>query len=192
MDIFDLVEHASLLRMTTMLDEILLVNRLEEKRIVVQLTPVDLGLFLHDLIEEIRLGDRHAHRFDLRAPSNAVRMVADPSLFHHIFSNILSNAVRYSPAGTLITVRLEADERRVQVAVEDQGIGILPSDRERIFEPFERGSNVGQISGTGLGLNIVKRMAEMLDGTIAVDDAEGGGTRFTLVFPRSPNPTARS
>ncbi len=184
--------NASLLRMTTMLDEILLVNRLEEKRIAVQLTPVDLGRFLHDLIEDIRLGDRDAHRFDLRAPSHAVRIVADSNLFHHIFSNVLSNAVRYSPAATLITVRLEADESQVQVSVEDQGIGILPADRERIFEPFERGSNVGEISGTGLGLNIVKRMVEMLDGTIAVDAAEGGGTRFTLVFPLPPNPSSRS
>lgn len=62
----------------------------------------------------------------------------------------------------------------------------------RIFEPFERGSNVGQINGTGLGLNIVKRMTEMLGGAIAVDSTEGRGTRFTLFFSREPAPAARS
>jgi PAS domain S-box-containing protein len=184
--------NSSLLRMTAMLDEVLLLNRLDEKRIEVHLAPLDLRNFLHDLADEIRLGDRDAHRFELYAPNEAVPIVADTNLLHHILSNVLSNAVRYSPAGTLITVQLEADAKRVQVAVEDQGIGIPPGDRARIFEPFERGSNVGQINGTGLGLNIVKRMTEMIGGTVAVDSAEGRGTRFTLFFPREPAPAARS
>ncbi len=183
---------SSLGRMTGMLDEILRLNRLEERRVAVQLATINLRCFLSDLIEEIRLGDHDMHLLEFHATGEVAHVLTDPNMLHHILSNILSNAVRYSPAGTLITVRLEADERRVQVAVEDHGIGILPADRERIFEPFERGSNVGQISGTGLGLNIVKRMAEMLDGSIAVDDAEGGGTRFTLVFPRPRNPASRS
>ena len=180
--------NSSLLRMATMLDEILLLNRLEEKRIKVHLTSVDFGQFLHDLVEEIRLGDRDEHRFKLHVPGNVVPLAADSKLLHHIFSNVLSNAVRYSPANTLITVRMEVDALQVQVAIEDQGIGILPADRERIFEPFERGSNVGQIAGTGLGLNIVKRMMGMISGTIAVDAIESGGTRFMLVFARQPAP----
>ena len=184
--------NSSLLRMVGMLDEILLLNRLDEKRIEVHPTSVDLGNFLHDLVEEIHLGDRDAHRFELLAPKVSVSIIADTDLLHHIFSNVLSNAVRYSPAGTLITVQLQADAERVQVAVEDQGIGITPGDRVRIFEPFERGSNVGQINGTGLGLNIVKRMTEMLGGTIAVDSTEGRGTRFTFFFAREPALAAHS
>jgi len=184
--------NSSLRRMNVMLDEVLLLNRLEQRRIEVQLTPVNLEHFLRELIEEIRMGDREAHRFELRAPSDLGAFVADPNLLHHIFSNVFSNAVRYSQVGTLITVRLEADAERVQVAVQDQGIGIRAADRERIFEPFERGSNVGQILGTGLGLNIVKRMTEMIGGTIAVDSTEGHGSCFTLVFPRQPDSTARA
>ena len=182
--------NSSLRRMTDMLDEILLLNRLEQNRIEVKLAIIDLRLFLHDLIEEVRLGDRDAHCFEFDAAGDAPRLLTDASLFHHIFSNVLSNAVRYSPAGAPITVRLAADPNRVQVAIEDRGIGIPAADRTRIFEPFERGSNVGVIGGTGLGLNIVKRMTERLGGTIAFDSVAGGGTRFTLVFTREAEPAA--
>jgi signal transduction histidine kinase len=117
---------------------------------------------------------------------------SDPSLLHHVFSNLLSNAVRYSPSGTTVRVRLEAGAEQVRVVVEDEGIGILPADRVRIFEPFERGSNVGNIQGTGLGLNIVKRMTTLLGGTIAVESGGTEGTRFTVVFARSPVPVPTS
>ena len=74
---------------------------------------------------------------------------------------------------------------------QDEGIGVPEKDRLRIFEPFERGSNVGNIQGTGLGLNIVKRMAEMLGGTITVEPVAPTGSRFTLILPRLPQPPSR-
>jgi signal transduction histidine kinase len=68
--------------------------------------------------------------------------------------------------------------------VADEGIGIPPEDCARLFQPFERGSNVGNIKGTGLGLSIVKRMSDLLGGTITLDSTIGAGTRFTLILPR--------
>ncbi len=175
---------ASLHRMTGMLDELLMLNRLEQNRVEMHLASLDLHAFLHDLIEEARLGDRGAHCFEFSSPGAAVFVHSDANLLHHIFSNILGNAIRYSPDGTRVTVRLEADDRQVRVAIEDQGIGVLPADRVRIFEAFERGSNVGAIRGTGLGLNIVKHMTGMLGGDVRLEIGEGGrGTRFTLEFP---------
>jgi signal transduction histidine kinase len=116
-------------------------------------------------------------------------VVTDQNLLHHIVSNLLSNAVRYSPAGTTITVRVTGDAWQIHLAVEDQGIGIPPADRDRIFDPFERGSNVGQIKGNGLGLNIVKRLTDLLGGSITLRPLPGGGTCFTLVLPHSaPGP----
>ena len=182
--------NSSLRRMTGMLDEVLLLNRLEQNRIEVKLAPVDFRLFLADLVEEVRLGDRDEHRFNLDMFGDASRFLADSDLLHHILSNLLSNAVRYSPNGTLIAVRLEADATQVQVTIVDQGIGIPLCDQERIFEPFERGSNVGQIKGTGLGLNIVKRMTERLAGRISFESVAGGGTRFILIFPHAAMPAA--
>jgi signal transduction histidine kinase len=181
--------NTSLRRMTEMLDDILTLNRMDAERVEVRLQPVDLTQFLTGVIEEIRLGDRDAHRFELLAPAGVPPFLTDAQLLHHILTNLLSNAVRYSPAGALVTVRMECAAGRLRLSVEDRGIGILPEDRGRIFEPFERGSNVGYIKGTGLGLNIVKRMTELLGGTVRLEPTASGGSLFTTEFSR-PNPSA--
>jgi PAS domain S-box-containing protein len=174
----------SLGRLTGMLDEVLVLNRLEERRVEPVFTVVDLHRQLADLIEEARSGDRDAHRFELIAPAGSVMLQTDTNCLHHIMSNLLSNAGRYSPPGTVITVRLETTEEQVVVQVEDQGIGIPSADQLRVFEPFERGSNVGTIKGTGLGLNIVKRMTELLGGTVSIAPGGHRGARFHLILPR--------
>ena len=179
----------SLERMAAMLDEILLLNRIDANRVQTQLALLDLGSFVQHAIEEIRLGDRDQHRFEFYATGDAMTFPSDANLLQHILSNLLSNAVRYSPAGTLVTVQLTSGVEQAELFVEDKGIGISESDRERIFEPFERGSNVGTIKGTGLGLNIVKRMIALLGGTVTLTAVESGGSRFTITLPRHPMPT---
>ena len=179
--------NTSLDRMTEMLDAALTLNRMDVDHIEPRAVGVDLQYLIRNVIEEIQLGDRDAHSVELLASGEVALFVTDPQLLHHIVSNLLSNAVRYSPHGTLISVRLDLSEREVHLSVEDQGIGIPAADLARIFDPFERGSNIGTIKGTGLGLNIVKRMTETLGGTIGVVSGEGGGTRFTLIFPKTPS-----
>jgi PAS domain S-box-containing protein len=183
--------NSSVLRLTEMLDDVLTLNRVDTENNEVRLGSIDLMVFLNDAAEEIRLGDHNAHRFEVCAVGDTTAFVTDTNLLRHIVSNLLSNSVRYSPIGTLVTIRTEADSARVLLSIEDQGIGIPEADRKRVFESFERGSNVGATKGTGLGLNIVKRMTELLSGTIAVDGVEGGGSRFTLLFPRLPVPARR-
>ncbi|MEI7552336.1 MAG: transporter substrate-binding domain-containing protein, partial [Verrucomicrobiota bacterium] len=176
--------NGALRRMSEMLDELLLMNRLEAERVEAQLASLELGPFLRNVLKEIQLGDREAHRFEISVAGSSSAFVSDAKMLHSIFANLIGNAVRYSPAGTLVTVRLVVDATRAQVEVADQGIGVPPADRARIFEPFERGSNIGTIRGTGLGLNIVKRLVRLLGGQIEVAAAEGGGSRFTVVLPR--------
>ena len=170
--------------MTRMLDDILTLNRIDANHLDVRLGAVDLARFLRDALDEIQLADRDAHRFELHLKSDFPAFITDMNLLRHILSNLLTNATHYSLAGTLITVRAEADSTGMELSVEDQGIGISPSDLSRLFQPFERGSNVGAVRGTGLGLNIVKRMTELLGGAISVDSVEGAGSRFTLRHPR--------
>ncbi len=182
----------SLERMTVMLDEILILNRVDADRVQVRIMPVDFPLFVHDTVEEQRIADHDAHHYGFQSAGDLAGFATDTNLQHHILSNLLTNAARYSAAGTLITVRLEAEGERVRLAVEDQGIGIPAEDRVRIFEPFERGSNVGVITGTGLGLSIVKRLSGLLGGTIQYEAVPSGGSRFTLVFPRPSAPASSS
>lgn len=172
-------------RMSEMLDEILLLNRMDANRVEVRLAPVDLLPFVRNLVEEIRLGDRAGHVIDLESTGETAGFVTDPNLLHHILGNLLSNAVRYSPAGSSIRARLAVEAGTMRFAVEDQGIGIPAKDLKRIFEPFERGSNVGNIKGTGLGLNIVKRMVDMLQGEISVRSSPTGSC-FTVILPSQP------
>lgn len=174
----------SLHRMTQMLDDVLLLNRIDAQRVDVSLAPVDLADFTRNVIDEIRLGDHDAHQFEFVAAGLSGRFPSDTNLLHHILGNLLSNAVRYSPAGTVISVGLSLESGRALISVRDRGIGIPEADRSRIFESFERGSNVGTIKGTGLGLNIVKRMTDLLDGTIALESPSEGGSRFILTLPR--------
>lgn len=173
----------SLRRMTEMLDDLLLVNRIDAGRVEPQWAAVDLRSFVRGIVEEIQLGDRDAHRFVVETTGEARAFATDANLLHHVLANLLSNAARYSPGGSAITTRLGYERERVVLSVEDQGIGVPEADRQRIFEPFERGSNVGTIKGTGLGLNIVKRMTALLGGHVGVSEAPGGGSRFELVFP---------
>jgi PAS domain S-box-containing protein len=180
---------SSLHRMDEMLDEMLLLNRIDANRVEVKPSPVDLRSFLASEIEEIRLGDRDGHRFAFHPSGDGAPFVTDPGLLHHMISNLLSNAVRYSRGDTLVTVHLDVTAGHLRVTIEDEGIGIPEKDRPRLFEAFERGSNVGTIKGTGLGLNIVKRMTELLGGTITLEPSTGVGSRFTLQLPPLPATT---
>lgn len=176
----------SLSRMNEMLDEILLLNRMDAKRVEVIPGPLDLRLLAQNSLEEARLADHEAHPFTLEITGETAGFVTDPSLMQHILSNLLSNAARYSPAGSPVTMRLTVEATGARLEVEDQGIGIPPADVGRLFQPFERGSNIGNIKGTGLGLSIVKRMIELLGGTVNVEPVPGGGSRFVIHHPRLP------
>ena len=180
--------NISLHRMTEMLDDVLLLNRIDADRLKVRLAPVELRNFAQVVIDEIRLADHDAHSFELHATGDATHFVTDADLLHHIISNLLSNAARYSPPGTAITTRLTAEDGRVLITVADHGIGVPAADRERIFESFERGSNVGTIKGTGLGLDIVKRMTTMLNGTVKLESPADGGSHFIVELPRVEMP----
>jgi PAS domain S-box-containing protein len=180
----------ALRRMSDMLDEILLYNRLDAGRVELHLMAHDLAALIQNAVEEIRLIDHDAHRFAVEVTGATAGFVTDASHVQHILSNLLANAVRYSPAGSLVTVRLTLDEKEARLEVQDEGVGIPAADLPRLFQPFERGSNVGTIKGTGLGLSIVKRMIEQLGGTVAVESPAGGGTRFIVRHPRQPAPPA--
>jgi len=182
MEILERIKRSQI-RMTTMLDDVLTLNRVESNHAKMRLAKVDLEPFLQNIISEIRAADHDAHRFVLELAGTTADFVTDPNQLNHIVANLLGNAVRYSPVGTTVTVCVTRDAWRLHLSIEDQGIGIPLADRIRIFEPFERGSNVSHIKGTGLGLNIVKRLTELLGGSITLRPLAGGGTRFNLALP---------
>lgn len=177
--------NISMRRMAELLDEVLTLNRIEEGRIKPIFAPVDIRPFVERMIEEVQAADRNAHAISLSAPASLM-LTTDPKLFGHVLTNLLSNAINYSPSGESITVRIEAVSEQLRLVVEDKGIGIPAGDMKRILEPFERGTNVSEIKGTGLGLSIVKQTIALLHGALEIESVEGQGSRFTVILPICP------
>ena len=99
-----------------------------------------------------------------------------------IFVNLMGNAIRHSPSGAAVRIEFHQTAKTVSVTVADQGSGIAPADRQRIFEKFERADEAP--GGTGLGLAIARRLARSMGGDVTLDNSSGQGARFTLTLPK--------
>jgi signal transduction histidine kinase len=121
-----------------------------------------------------------------------VPMIGDAKLLFQAFSNLVSNAVKYSPAGGLIEVTMQTSPSEAVIEISDRGIGIPESDLACLFERYHRGSNVSGIVGTGVGLYIVKTAIDLHHGSIEVQSREGEGSRFTVRLPRAALSVANS
>jgi signal transduction histidine kinase len=126
--------------------------------------------------------DQHEVRVDIPAGTTAV---ADDRAFDRIVVNLLANAARYSPPGTTVTVSASTGGGRCTLLVDDQGPGVPGHEREHVFERFYRGSGpaVDSTHGAGIGLSVVRLLAEAMDGSASVHDAPGGGARFAVSLP---------
>lgn len=169
-------------RMTQMIDDILVISKVEAQKIELQPAPLDLVHFCHQLIAEIHaIAPAHPIQFNCRR--KAITALLDERLLRSILTNILLNASRYSPTNSPIQFKLTHRDRHFTFQITDQGIGISPEDLPLLFEPFHRGRNASNIPGTGLGLSIVKKFVDLQQGTIAVKSRLGQGTTFTLRLP---------
>ncbi|MEO1667714.1 MAG: sensor histidine kinase, partial [Chloroflexota bacterium] len=106
-----------------------------------------------------------------------------PALCHWLNRYILSNAIKYSPAGGTVKISMLHRPGDLHISVSDEGVGIPPGDMERLFTPFRRASNVGSIRGTGLGLSIVKEIVDNHGGSIRVESQIDTGTSVHMVIP---------
>jgi PAS domain S-box-containing protein len=168
-------------RMETMLEEVLLLGRIEAGRMNLRLTALDLPALLVTLLRELEPQHRAKSRTDLSiALDDSAPPLLDENLVRHVMSNLLVNAAKYSASDSRIEVQAKLERGTWHIAVQDHGIGIPQTDLPRLFEGFHRAGNVGTISGTGLGLSIVKRALEALGGEIRVNSTVGQGTRFEI------------
>jgi signal transduction histidine kinase len=107
----------------------------------------------------------------------------DEGLLRHILGNLLSNAIKYSHPDSKVKFELVRQDKTAIFRIQDWGIGIAKKDQNQLFIPFHRGDNVGGISGTGMGLAIVKKCVEAHGGEILVDSQIDVGTTFTVTLP---------
>ncbi|MGG6296363.1 PAS domain-containing sensor histidine kinase [Leptolyngbya sp. AN02str] len=178
--------QANVERMTQMIDDILVIGRVEANRIDIQVDAIDLVQFCCELTTELSLSHpNHTIQFVTRNKTLIADM--DERLLRSILTNMLSNSIRYSPHATPIEFKLRRYKQMVVFHIGDRGIGIPPEDLPYLFEPFHRGKNVSNIPGTGLGLSIVKEFVELLHGDIKVASQLGKGTTFRISLPLRPS-----
>lgn len=144
---------------------------------------IDLGALCAEVIETVRVSDAQRHPITLEHRHTISALNLDPRLLRHILGNLLSNAVRYSPPDSEIRCKVEVSPTYIVIHVSDQGIGIPTGDLGQIFESFRRGSNVGEIDGTGLGLKIVRDAVTLHKGFVSVQSEVGRGTTFSVTLP---------
>jgi signal transduction histidine kinase len=155
-----------------------------DRSVPLHLAEVSLGVVVGEVVDRHQqMTDRH--RFSLEVVGEDPVGVWDAARLGRVLDNIVGNAVKFSPDGGEVRVRVGSADGRAYVAVSDEGIGIAPADREHIFNPMVRGTNAGNVAGTGLGLAGSRRLLEMMGGSIGVESRLGEGSTFTVWLPLS-------
>jgi len=173
----------SIQNLNLILNDFLSLDKLESGNIQPNMGEVDLHELLHEVIEEMGVNLKKNQVIELFLEQKII-LHTDKNLVKNILINLLSNAIKYSFENTQITVTLEIQDSTIQISVRDQGLGIPKNEQNKMFERFFRSKNVFNIEGTGLGLTIVKRYLDILQGTISFESEEGQGTVFFITLPK--------
>jgi len=172
-------------RLTSLLDNSLTQDRLNSKNFTLHSDDIDLSKLLSVTLDNAELFSRQ-NEISATLDDTLTNLHGDQTLLRILLNNLITNAIKYTPAGTPIHVGIarEGDVCLIQVA--DRGPGIPPGDLPHIFERFHRGKNVKDNPGAGLGLSLVARIVKLHGGTISVDCPPGGGTTFSIRLPLPP------
>jgi signal transduction histidine kinase len=167
-------------------------SKIEAGRMVQYKEPLTLQEIIQKVVDLMR-AEAENKKIDLQflPPSQNPLIQADRTSMEGIFTNLISNAIKYTPEGGKVQITLTEEGGFAKATVSDTGIGIKKEDLSRIFDKFYRVKTVEtrQIVGTGLGLSIVKSIVDAHLGSISVESEEGGGTTFAVFLPIESNPT---
>ncbi|MBP3300260.1 MAG: HAMP domain-containing histidine kinase [Clostridia bacterium] len=171
-------------RMADMMTNVLKLNRLENQQIYPKATEFDLGEQLCEcLLQYESVWEKSEIEIETELAEN-VTVHADAELLSHVWNNLFSNAFKFTPKGGKVSVRLTATEHHATVTVTDTGCGMTPEVGAHIFEKFYQGDASHSIQGNGLGLALVKRVVDILQGEIRVQSVPGEGSSFTVTVRR--------
>jgi signal transduction histidine kinase len=179
---FDRIQNA-INQMLHLLDEILFLSKTEAAKLEYKPTLVDLVNFCTELTDilQVNAGSKHSIIFTFQGESTQAQM--DEDLLNCIFTNLISNAIKYSPQNSIIWFDLICKDCLATFQVRDHGMGIPFKDQTSLFQAFYRASNVGVIQGTGLGLTIVKKCVELHGGHIQLESEQDVGTTVIVTLP---------
>jgi signal transduction histidine kinase/ActR/RegA family two-component response regulator len=177
--------HGSGKHLLELLNEILDLSKVEAGQMELEFTLVDVRVVLEYAASMLReRAAAHAIALQVEVDDRVGEVEVDELRFRQVVLNLVSNAVKFTPDGGAVVVRARVVGAELQVSVEDTGIGIPETDRERIFESFQQGGRgASREEGTGLGLTLSRRIVELLDGRMWLESEVGAGSTFGFAFP---------
>jgi len=180
------IAHNNCTRLVRLINDILDIEKIESGSVVFSFKRIELRQLAEHVAEANRgYADGFGVRVRLEQPPEAGKVLADPDRLAQVITNLISNAVKFSPRDGEVTVAITHPDARMRVTVRDHGPGIPPEFKPRIFEKFAQAdaTDARQKGGTGLGLSIARKIVTRLGGTIGFKDADGGGTEFFVELP---------
>ncbi|WP_411275442.1 PAS domain S-box protein [Daejeonella sp.] len=186
-DMTNIIKHTGKIKnsvgqLTGILNDFLSLEKLEAGKIRAEFQEFDVVKFSEDIIEEMQMVAKQNQIIVYQHTGMSSVINSDAALMKNSVINLISNAIKYSGENTFIEFNSELSQSVFTITVKDNGIGIPQEEQKNLFEPFFRAHNIGNIPGTGLGLNIVKRYVELMGGTVICNSAQDKGTTFTLTF----------
>lgn len=169
--------------LTTILNDFLSLEKLEAGKVEVNPTWFNIVNFSEEIVEEMQLISKQDQHIIYEHQGVSAQVYLDSNLLKNSIINLISNAIKYSGENTMIQFNSILKDDELLIEIKDNGIGIPETDLHNLFEPFFRAHNTGSIPGTGLGLNIVKRYASLMNGSVTCESAQNVGTTFLLNFP---------
>ncbi|UKT64707.1 PAS domain-containing sensor histidine kinase [Pedobacter mucosus] len=172
----------SINNLTTILNDFLSLEKLEAGKVEASAQAFNIISFAEEIAEEMQMMTKQNQHIIYEHTGTTAEVVMDSNLLRNCIINLISNSIKYSGEDTLIQFNTILKNDELILEVSDNGIGIPEADQSNLFEPFFRAHNTGDIPGTGLGLNIVKRYVGLMKGSIACRSEQHQGTVFTLTF----------
>jgi signal transduction histidine kinase len=173
--------------MTRLLEDVLIIGKNESAQLEFSPSLIDIEQFCKELVDEVETNTGERHSVIFNPSGQDTKILVDEKLLRVAISNLLTNAIKYSPNGGTIHFDMICETENALFRVRDTGIGIPEKDQQRLFESFHRASNVSNIAGTGLGLYITKMAVELHDGIISFESQPNVGTTFTIIIPARRN-----
>jgi two-component system phosphate regulon sensor histidine kinase PhoR len=173
------------INLQAMVNQILTIAYIDKKEILLNKEIFDLKQVIQSLIDKFGVKNGKTIEFSLQYDLKDGIVYADKLYLTNAISNLIDNAIKYSGDSVCIDIECKTVDNQIHIKVKDNGFGISKSDRQKIFQKFERGAEIkrNSISGFGLGLNYVKRIIEAHGGVVALSSKEGAGSEFTMTIP---------
>ncbi|GAB3234753.1 response regulator [Algoriphagus aestuariicola] len=176
------IEH-SVRALNNLLTSVLFFGKADENKLEFRPKKIFTGAFVKELLDTVRAGIENGVIINAEIGELPKTITSDPELMYQVFENLLSNAVKYSKDGREIDFKLSFEDNKLLAQVVDEGIGVPKSEQGKLFDRFFRAKNVGIVEGSGLGLSIVRKCLDVLNGDITFESELDKGTTFFVTIP---------